>query len=147
MKFLVKFDLEFEISDGKNLVKFWGRTFPPARKAQKMSGQISGQISEKISEKFSEISFQISRLFSENFVQQKGGANKWAFTGSQASFGLGQLSLSAPFNSCLFRSPPKGPNSTCIGNKRNTFSRVLFRFGRENSLSSVANSVSSAKTR
>ena len=70
MKFLVKFDLEFdlkfEVSDGKNLVQFWGTTFLPARKARKNSGRISGQISEQISEKFSEkISFQISRLFSE----------------------------------------------------------------------------------
>ena len=65
VKFLVKFDLEFdlkfEISDGKNLVKFFGRTFPPARKARKISGQIMDQISEKISE----TSFQISQLFSE----------------------------------------------------------------------------------
>ena len=72
MKFLVKidleFDLKFEISDGKNLVKFGGRTFLPARKAR--------NISEQISEKISETSFQISQLFFGNFVQQKGGANK-----------------------------------------------------------------------
>ena len=65
MKFLVKFDLEFdfkfEISDGKNLVEFFGGTFLPAGNARKASGRISGQISEKISE----TSFQISRLFSE----------------------------------------------------------------------------------
>ena len=64
--FLVKFlefDLNFEISDGKNLVKFLGRTFLPARKAKKISGRISGQISDQISEKISETSFQISRLF------------------------------------------------------------------------------------
>ena len=53
--------MKFEISDGKNLVKFGGRTFLPARKA----GEISGQISEQISQKISETSFQISRLFSE----------------------------------------------------------------------------------
>ena len=62
--FLVKVDLEFDlkfgISDGKNLVKFWGRTFLPARKARTISGRISDQISEKISE----TSFQISQLFS-----------------------------------------------------------------------------------
>ena len=61
VKFLVRFDLEFdlkfEISDGNNLVKFWGRTFLPARKARKISGRISGQISDQISEKFSETSF------------------------------------------------------------------------------------------
>ena len=45
-----------KISDGKNLVKFWGRTFLAARKARKNSGRISGQISEKTS-------FQVSRLF------------------------------------------------------------------------------------
>ena len=46
MKFLVNFDLEFdlkfEISDGKNLVKFGGMTFLPAREARKISGQFSG---------------------------------------------------------------------------------------------------------
>ena len=45
VKFLVKFDLEFglkfEIADGKNLVKFWRRTFLPARKARKNSGRIT----------------------------------------------------------------------------------------------------------
>ena len=75
VKFLVKFDLEFdlkfEISDGKNLVKFRGRTFLPARKAQKISGRISGQISEQISEKISETSFQISRLFSETSFSRR----------------------------------------------------------------------------
>ena len=59
MKFLVKcdveFDLKFEISDVKNPVKIGRRTFPPARKARKISGRIS--------EKISETSFQISRLF------------------------------------------------------------------------------------
>ena len=52
-------------------MKFLGRTFLPARKARKISGRISGRISEQISE----TSFQISRLFFGNFVQQKGGAN------------------------------------------------------------------------
>ena len=65
VKFLVKSDLEvdlkLEISDGKKLVKFGGRTFLPAWKAQEISGLISGQILEKISE----TSFQVSRLFSE----------------------------------------------------------------------------------
>ena len=63
--------MKFEISDGKHLVKFWGRTFQPSRKARKNSGRISEQISEKISE----TSFQISRLFSETSFSQKGGAN------------------------------------------------------------------------
>ena len=62
--FGLEFDLKFEISDGKNLVKFLGRTFRPARKARK----ISGRISEKISE---QISFQISRLFSETSFSRR----------------------------------------------------------------------------
>ena len=81
MKFLVKFDLEFdlkfEISDGKNLVKFWGRTFRPARKARNISGRISGQISEQISEKISETSFQISRLFSETSFSRRAVLKVW----------------------------------------------------------------------
>ena len=56
-KFDLEFDLKFKVSDGENLVKFWGRTFLSARKARKNSGRISEQISET--------SFQISRLFSE----------------------------------------------------------------------------------
>ena len=67
MKFLLTFDLEFdlksEISDGKNLMKFWGRTFRPARKAQKIRGEVRG--------KFSETSFQISRLFSETSFSRR----------------------------------------------------------------------------
>ena len=74
MNFDLDFDLKFEISGGKTLVKFGGRTFLPARKAWEISGRISGQISDQISEKISETSFQISRLFFGNFVQQKGGA-------------------------------------------------------------------------
>ena len=55
--------MKFEISDGENLVKFWGRTFLPPRKARNISGRISGQISEQIPEETLETSFQISRLF------------------------------------------------------------------------------------
>ena len=55
MKFWVKFDSEFnlkvEISDGKNLVKFGGRTLP-ARKARKISGRISGQFRENFGANF-----------------------------------------------------------------------------------------------
>ena len=80
MKLLVEFDLEldlkFEISDGKNLVKFGGRTLLPGRKAREISGRISGRTSEQLSEKNSETSFHISRLFFGNFVQQKGGAKR-----------------------------------------------------------------------
>ena len=75
MKFLVKidleFDLKFEISDGKNLVKFLGRTILPARKARRISGRISGQISENISE----TSFQMLRLFSETSFSRRAVLN------------------------------------------------------------------------
>ena len=68
MIFLVKFDLESdlkcEIYDGKNLVKLWGRTFLPTRKAQEISGRISGQFSGQISEKHFGIPFQSSPRFS-----------------------------------------------------------------------------------
>ena len=40
VKFEYEFDLKFEISDGKNPVKFGGRTFLPAREAQKYSGRL-----------------------------------------------------------------------------------------------------------
>ena len=90
MKFLVKFDLEFdlkfEISDGKNLVKFWGRTFQPSRKARKISGRISGQISEQISEKISETSFQISRLFLETSFSRRAVLRKSLFLSVRALF-------------------------------------------------------------
>ena len=52
-------------------MKFWGRTFLPARKARRISGRISGQISEQISEKISETSFQISRPFSETSFSRR----------------------------------------------------------------------------
>ena len=68
-------DLKFEISDVIYLVRFAGKTFRPARKAP----EISGPISEQISAILSETSFQISRLFFENFVQQKGGVNELAY--------------------------------------------------------------------
>ena len=42
MKFDLEFDLKSEISDGKDLVKFWGRTFLPARKAQANFGENFG---------------------------------------------------------------------------------------------------------
>ena len=75
MKFLVnidsEFDLTFENSDGKNLVKFLGRTFLPARKERKNSGRISENISEQISENISETSFQVSRFFSETSFSRR----------------------------------------------------------------------------
>ena len=71
VKFDLEFDLKLEISDGKKLAKFWGRTFVPAKKARKFRGRISGRIPEKISEKVSETSFQISRLFSETSFSRR----------------------------------------------------------------------------
>ena len=80
MKFLVKFDLEFdlkfEISDGKNLVKFWGRTFLPARKARKIRGEFRGKFRSKFRRKFRKLRFKFRATFFGNFVQQKGGANQ-----------------------------------------------------------------------
>ena len=67
MKFWVKSDLQFEISDVKYLVKSGGKTFRPARKAPKMSVRILGQISAKCSQ----TSFQISRLFSETSFSRR----------------------------------------------------------------------------
>ena len=82
MKFLVKFDLEFDlqfkISDGENRVKFWGRTSLPARKARNISGRISEQISERISEKISETLFPIWRLFSETSFSRRAVLTNWA---------------------------------------------------------------------
>ena len=43
VKILVKLDLKFEISDAKDLVKCWGKTLLPARKALEISGRISGE--------------------------------------------------------------------------------------------------------
>ena len=78
MKCLVQFDLEFdfkfEISDGINLVKFWRRTFLPARKARKNSGQISAQISEQISENISE---NISETNFTTFFHKLCSAEGW----------------------------------------------------------------------
>ena len=48
----------------ENLVKYGGRTFLPATKAQEILESISGQISEQNSGNISETSFQISRLLS-----------------------------------------------------------------------------------
>ena len=63
----VNFDLKFEISDVKYLVKFGGKTFRPAKEARTISGRSSGQISAK----FSETSFEMSRLFSKtSFIRR-----------------------------------------------------------------------------
>ena len=75
MKLLVKFDLEFdlnfEISDGKNQVNFGGRTF--LRKAREVSERISGQISD---ENFGEnFGTNFATFFRKLRFQQKGGAN------------------------------------------------------------------------
>ena len=41
-----KFDLKFEISEKKSLVKFWGRIFLPARKTLEISERLSGKFQE-----------------------------------------------------------------------------------------------------
>ena len=92
MKFLVKFDLEFdlkfEISDGKNLVKFGGRTFLPARKAQKHFGANFGaNFGASFGENFGNFVSNFATFFG-NFVQQKGGASSARYPPYRAiSFG------------------------------------------------------------
>ena len=71
VEFYLAFDLKFEISDGKNLVKLWGRTFLPAREAREMSERISGHISEQLSGNISETSSQILRLSSETSFSRR----------------------------------------------------------------------------
>ena len=65
--------MKFEISDVKYLVKFGAKTFDLPGKHKKLRGRIPGQSSAK----FSEASFQSSRLFFGNFVQQKGGVKRF----------------------------------------------------------------------
>ena len=124
VKFLVKFDLEFdlkfEISDGKNLVRFEGRTFRPARKGRKFRGKFRGEISEQVSEKISQSSFQISRLFSETSFSRRAVLRFWctqiASGPHPTSFDSGPGSrrpLSTSFVSCsdiiTFRARPTMP--------------------------------------
>ena len=77
MKCLVKFDLEFdlkfEISDGKNLVKFGGRTFLPARKACTIN--FGATFGANFGENFGNIVSNFTTFFG-NFVQQRGGAKR-----------------------------------------------------------------------
>ena len=81
MKLLVnldlKFDLKFEISDRKNLVKLGGGLFYLPGK----HGENFGNISEQISGNFGNFVSHFATFFG-NFVQQKGGAKK------RRSFGL-----------------------------------------------------------
>ena len=80
----MKFDLKFDIADGKNLVKFGGRLFLPAKQAL----EISERISEEISEISSGTSFQISRLFSETSFSRRA-----VLTIEKSSRGRGQKRL------------------------------------------------------
>ena len=77
MKFLVTFDLEFdlkfEISDGKNLVKFWGRTVLPSRKAD-FGENFGANFGANFGEIFGNFVSDFATFFG-SFVQQKGGAN------------------------------------------------------------------------
>ena len=49
---LMKFDLRFEIADGKSLVNFLGKIILPAKQALEISERISEQISGKFSGNF-----------------------------------------------------------------------------------------------
>ena len=73
MKFLLTFDLEFdlkfEISDGKNLVNFMGRTFYLPGKHEKFRGKFR----TKFRRNFGNFVSNFPTFFG-NFVQQKGGA-------------------------------------------------------------------------
>ena len=67
MKFLVKFDLEFdlkfEISDGKNLVKFWGGLFYLPGKHEKFRGEFRGKFRSKFRRKFRKLRFKFRDFF------------------------------------------------------------------------------------
>ena len=73
MKFLVKFDLgfdlKFEISDGKKLVKFGRRTFDLPGKHGKFRREFRG----KFRRNFGNFVSNFATFFG-NFIQQKGGA-------------------------------------------------------------------------
>ena len=71
-EFDLEFDLKFEFSDGKNLVKFWVRTFLPARKARKRNW---GNFGANFVKHFGNFVSNFAVFFFGNFVQQKGGAN------------------------------------------------------------------------
>ena len=72
MKFLVKFDLEFDLkiesSNGKNLVKFGGRTFLPARKFR---GEFRGEFRRK----FRKLRFKFRVFFSETSFSRRAVLN------------------------------------------------------------------------
>ena len=80
VKFDSKFDLKFEISDGKNLVKFGGdsrKTFLPARKAREnLRENFRANFGANFGENFGNFVSNFATFFFGNFVQQKGGANK-----------------------------------------------------------------------
>ena len=67
MKFLVKFDLEldlkFEISDGKNQVKFLGRTFYLPGKHEKFRGEFRGKFRSRFRRKFRKLRFKFRDFF------------------------------------------------------------------------------------
>ena len=76
MKFLVKFDLEFDLkfehSDGKNLVKFWGEDFSTCQESTNIFGANFGA---NFGPNFGNFVSNFATFFG-NFVQQKGGAKK-----------------------------------------------------------------------
>ena len=64
----MKIDLQFEIADEKNVVKFWGRLFCPFRQAL----VISDRISEQISGNFRELRFKFRVFFSQKIRSAEG---------------------------------------------------------------------------
>ena len=71
VNFLVKldleFDLKFEVSDGKNLAKFWGRTFLPARKFR-------GKFRREFRGKFRKLRFKFRDFFRKLQKQKQKGS-------------------------------------------------------------------------
>ena len=71
----MKFDLKFEISDGKNLVKFGGEDFSTRQESTGNFGENFGaNFGPNFGEKFGNFVSNFG-TFCGNFVQQRGGAN------------------------------------------------------------------------
>ena len=69
MKFVVKFDLTFQSSDGENLVKFLGEDFSTCQESTKtFRGEFRGKLSEQ---NFGNFFSNNSRLFSETSFSRR----------------------------------------------------------------------------
>ena len=79
MKFLVKFDVEFDlklgISDGKNLMKFVRGLFYLPGKHRTFQGEFRGRFRGKYRRSFRKFCFKFRVVFG-NFVQQNDDANE-----------------------------------------------------------------------